>query len=326
MNRATIIYNPLAGPADLVNIMDRIAKQWRGRGWQVSILPTEARGHATALAQEAAAAGQRLVLAAGGDGTLGEVANGLAHSETVMGILPIGTANAFARELNLPVPGPVTPHRLMEASETLANGRVQRVDLGFRHPPADGSDEGRYWLLWTGVGADAFLVDELEPRPKWTKRLGRTSYIIQGVPVVSRFSHITAEVTVDGQSFADDYVLVLVSNCRRYAGGIVTMSADAEMDDGLLEVWLFPGRGMPSMVTHMLNVWRGDHLDAGGCRLVKGRCITITSESSTPVQTDGDPTGRTPVTLEVQPTALQLLVPPGAPKGLFRLPPVPLKL
>ena len=85
--------------------MALIADFWRSQDWQVDIKPTEAAGHATVLAREASIAGHHMVIAAGGDGTLGEVTNGLAGSPTIMAPLPAGTANSFAKELLMPRPG-----------------------------------------------------------------------------------------------------------------------------------------------------------------------------------------------------------------------------
>lgn len=316
----TLIYNPLAGPADLAGTMDQIAAQWRRAGWAVTVRPTQAAGHATKLAQEAVVEGCQLVLAAGGDGTLGEVVNGLAGSQTAMGVLPAGTANSFARELGLPLPGVLNEDNLLAASRALLHGRLQAIDLGFT--VGDGAEEGRYWVLWTGTGADSYLVNELEPRPKWSKRIGWPSYIIQGLPVLSRFSHVNAEVEIDGHLFADAYVLVLVSNCQRYAGGFVTLSDEAQVDDGLLEVWLFGGKGVLSMSRHALRALQGQLLDGSDVLLLRGERVVIRTSPSMPVQTDGDRAGRTPLVCEIRPSALLLLTPQSAPATLFSQPPV----
>lgn len=322
MNTLTIIYNPLAGPNDIADLMQLVAQQWRAQGWVVDVQATQAVGHATELARTAASAGCRLVLAAGGDGTLGEVTNGLAGTATVMGPLPAGTANSFAKELRMPVPGVLTPQRLLEASHVLASGSVHCMDVGYTHAPQDASGAGRYWLLWSGTGADGFLVSELEPRPKWAKRIGTASYVLQGLPVIPRFSHVQARVRVDGRSFAGDYVLVLISNCRRYAGGLVTLSPDACMDDGRFEVWLFEGHGLGSVSYHAAMAWLSQHLEPPlshqGVTKLYGRRIHIETFPPTPYQTDGEIAGLTPLTCELRPMALRLLVPSTAPRGLFR--------
>lgn len=312
---ATIIYNPLAGPVNLAATMESIASRWRVIGWEVDVRPTKAAGHATQLALEAVERGRKLVLAAGGDGTLGEVVNGLAGSQTVMGVLPAGTANSFARELQLPLPGLLHENNLLSASDALLNGRVQTIDLGFS--VHQGEEKGRYWILWTGMGADSFMVNELEPRPKWSKRIGWPSYVVQGLPALSRFSHVHAWVEVDGHRFEDDYILVLISNCQRYAGGFITLSHDSKVDDGLLEVWLFGGRGFISMSRHAVRALQGQATKAPDAIMFKGTQIMVRTEPLMPVQTDGDLAGKTPLQCSIKPASLQLLTPVSAPDSLF---------
>ncbi len=332
MPKATIIYNPLAGAADFVKTIEDIASKWRTFGWVVSVAPTQAAGHATQLATEAATSGCQLVLAAGGDGTLGEIVNGLAESEVIMGILPAGTANSFARELNMPVPGalqvPVPKSRkkgkLQEASDLLISGRVQYMDLGYRIMRDEADNEGRYWMLWAGTGADGYLVHEVEPRPKWSKKLGWSSYLLQGISALSNFSHIKAHVEVDGYSLQDDYILVLVSNSRRYAGGVLTLSQEAYLDDGLLEIWLFGGRGLSSISRHGFHALRGQHLRDPDTILLRGKEVSIVTQPPMPVQMDGDPAQNTPLECAIKPGALRLLVPESAPQDLFQRAGVPL--
>ncbi len=333
MGNVAIIYNPLAGPGNLAATMEQIAARWQQGAWEVLLQPTNAPGHATMLAAQAADAGFLLVLAAGGDGTLGEVVNGLAGSDTIMGILPAGTANSFARELEMPIPGflemqatTVLPepfsstlqdNKLLTISDALMSGRVQRMDLGWTKIPGG---KGRYWMLWASVGADGFLIHELEPRPKWTKKIGRADYVLRGIPILTRFSHIHAQVEVDGYRFEGDYVLALISNSRRYAGGLISLTETAQLDDGLLEVWLFGGQGFPSISRHALQALRGQHLKQPDTLLVHGRHVTIRTDPPAPLQMDGDPAGRTPIECEIKPAMLHLLVPDFTPKDLFQQP------
>ncbi len=328
MRHVTIIYNPLAGAADFVKTIDQIAEEWRSQDWYVAVKATREAGHATSLAQKAATSGCELVLAAGGDGTLGEVVNGLAETDTIMGVLPAGTANSFARELNMPVPAamqmplPKSLRRgkLQTASASLMEGRVQAMDLGYRMLTDDVDAKDQYWMLWASTGADGYLVHEVEPRPKWSKKLGWSSYVLQGVAVLSSFSHIKARVEVDDYILEDEYILVLISNSRRYAGGVVTLSQEAYLDDGMLEIWLFGGRGLSSISRHGFRALRGQHLKNPDTILLRGQRVSIITESPTPVQMDGDPAPPTPMECIVKPGALRLLVPNSAPDDLFQKP------
>lgn len=299
-----------------------VADFWRTRGWQVSVKPTQFVGHATTLAREAAASDHQLVLAAGGDGTFGEAANGVAGTETALGLLPLGTGNSFAKELLLPRPTRWDKHKLLQAADALADGRVQRIDLGIKYN--DVEKHGRYWALWAGTGVDGYLVNQLEPRPRWSKKLGAVGYALQGLAIAPQAPTVHASVEVDGRLFEDEYLLVLVSNCRRYAGGEVLLSPQAKLDDGLLEVWLFHGHGLHHIFQYLLDIKLGRHINNDNITMVNGRHITIHTTPAMPVQVDGERAGTSPYTCEIVPGALRVLVPDTTPADLFCQPGQPL--
>jgi YegS/Rv2252/BmrU family lipid kinase len=306
-----------------------VAKFWRARGWQVTLRATEAPGHATELARQAASEGAALVLAAGGDGTVGQIANGLAGSETILAPLPIGTSNALARELRLPRPQLLDPDTLIEASEALLGGRVQWVDLNY----VQNGGASSYALLWTGIGADGFLVQQLEPRPTWSKRLGPVGYSIQALAALPRLPAMSAVVQVDDQTVEDDLLLIVISNCRLYAGGLIELNAGALFDDGVYEVWLFrAGEWSSRLVTPRVGLmaryltgvqFNLQEWDPGVVRLA-GRRVIIETRPKMPCHTDGEWAGYTPLTCELRPSALRLLVPEAAPTDLFTQTGVPL--
>lgn len=300
--------------------MALVADLWQARGWHVTIQPTQAPGHATELAQQAAAAGSRVVIAAGGDGTLGEVANGLAETETAMAPLPVGTANSFARELNMPLPLFRGKHQLLQAADLLLNGRIHHMDLGYT---TNSEGNGRYWLLWSGAGADGYLVEHIEPRPKWSKKLGRLGYMLQGIALTIRYPAVQATIEIDGRIYDDHYLLALVSNCRLYAGGGLTISPQAKLDDGLFEVWLFRGRQILKLFQYGALMKVGRRVFPG-MEMVHGRSITVNMTPTMPCQTDGELGGYTPITCTLKPGALRLLVPASAPQDLFQQPGTPL--
>jgi diacylglycerol kinase (ATP) len=277
-----------------------------------------------ALAREAAERGVPLVLAAGGDGTLGEVTNGLAGTPTILAPLPVGTSNSFARELHMPLPGLFQPHRLLQTTAVLAKGCVQAMDLGFTQARAGEGGNGRYWLLWTGVGADSVMVNRWEPRPKWSKRIGPASYLFLGLPSLADLPPLVGEIEADGQIYSGEFLLVLISNSRRYAGGFVTLSPRAYLDDGLFEVWLLPGHGALRTARYLTDAWRGALADHPEVTHLRARQIAIRATPPFPIQTDGERAGLTPLTITVKPRALRLLVPSTAPRDLFVQAGVPL--
>lgn len=327
MRKATIIYNPRAGQTKVAGTLEQVADLWRDHGWSVQITPTQKPGDATILASQAAQAGIHLVLAAGGDGTLGEVANGLAGSETILAPLPAGTANSFARELHMPLPNLLNQHQLLNAAETLLNGRVQQIDLGWtKSSRSTNPTTGLHWLLWGGSGTDGFIVEHVEPRPTWSKRLGRVGYTLQGLSVLPQLPGMRATVDIDGRRYEGNYLLVIVCNCRLYAGTML-LNPEAKIDDGVFEIWLFHGESGNSIINTVARLGRlfryvtqillRRQSRESGMMMVRGRHVTIHTEPSMPVQTDGERSGWTPFTCQVRPNALRLLAPSTAPEDLF---------
>ena len=331
MKKATIIFNPRAGQLNMAEKIEPVAAFWRKRGWRVNLWPTQAPGHATELARRAADEGEHLVLAAGGDGTMGQVANGLADSETIMAPLPVGTSNALARELKLPRPQLLDPNAPLDASAALLDGRVQRVDLNYmKNQTAAG-----FALLWTGIGADGFIVQQIEPRPTWSKMLGPIGYSIQALTVLHRLPAMNAVIQIDDKTIEDDLLLVVISTTRLYAGGLISLSSGALFDDGQFEVSLFRAGEVSSrigpprvglMARYLTEVQFNLQEWDPGVTSLTGRRVIIETRPKMPCQTDGEWAGYTPLTCELKPGALRLLVPPSTSDALFSKPGIPLSV
>lgn len=311
--QTSLIYNPTAGFGEWAQTVQDVADLWQQHGWDVSLRPTSHAGHAAELAFEAAAAGVGLVLAAGGDGTLNEVANGLAGSETVLGLLPVGTANSFAKELGLPRPSRLHLEWLTAASHALLNGRVQRVDLGR-------CADGRRWLLWAGTGVDGFVVERIEPRSAQFKRFGPAGYLFKALLTLPEFPGMRATIAVDDRTIEGEFVLVTATNCRMFAGGELALNQQGVLDDGLMEVWCFRGEEWPEIVRYTVEVGLNTHTDDPNIEILTGSAVSIVTEPSMPYHVDGEPVGDTPLQFVVEPRALRLLVPDTAPSDLFQSP------
>ncbi len=315
----TLIYNPNAGLGNSKAIIAEVAAFWRRFDWDVTMQPTQYAGHARKLARAAAESGCGIVLAAGGDGTVSDVVNGIAHSETVLAVLPVGTANSFAKELGMLRPNALDPDRLLSASAALMRGNVQRMDV-MR------CDDGRYWLLWAGVGVDGNVVNYTEPRPPIFKRMGLPGYVVQAAPHVLGFEGVNGRVTVDEQTFEGDFVLINASNCRLFIGSLLHLNPQGVLDDGEIEVWLFEGRGLLTLAQHMLNISLEQHHGAPGVRYLRGRSFAVETTRPAPYQLDGEPAGSTPFACQMEQHAVRILTPNTATaRQLFGLPGEPLR-
>src|SRR5262245_585390 len=166
--RAVIVYNPMAGTLQTQRQVSWAAEALLGRGWDVLVKPTQRPGQMHALAAAAVAEQVEAVFAAGGDGTVGAVGEAVTGSTSILGVLPIGTANSWATELGLATPMN-TADGVRACVEAQLEGGVRRVDVG--------QANGRKFLLWAGLGLDAHIIQKIEPRPEWGKRFGALFYL-----------------------------------------------------------------------------------------------------------------------------------------------------
>lgn len=306
--KALVIYNPIAGPWDVRRSLKRVCSALEEHGWSVDISETEKPGDAILLARTAAQEDCDVVIAAGGDGTVNEVVNGLVGTRTALGVLPVGTGNLWAKQLGIPTYTLTNPLRLQDAATGLAKGTVRLVDVG--------RVNDRHFLCWAGIGLDAQVTAEMEPRQRHTKRLGMLPYVIAAVLVARDFKGVRTRVKLDGSVVRGRTVLILVSNIQQYAG-VLQVAREARMDDGLLDVFVFKGLGFPYVVRHLTKIISQRYLQDPKIVHRQARKIEVLTEQATPVQVDGDPIGTTPVTLQAVPRALRVLVPPSAPPSLF---------
>ncbi|HEY8476232.1 MAG TPA: diacylglycerol kinase family protein, partial [Chloroflexota bacterium] len=235
--RALIIYNPAAGQRDRRADVQAVMHFLMDRGWDVALDTTSGRGTATALAARAVDDGRNVVLVAGGDGTLNEAIQALAHTDVALGVLPSGTGNVWAKELRLP------EDNALAAARLLADGVIRSMDLGLAGQ--------RYFMLMAGVGFDAEVTRAVEAKLK--RRLGVLAFILTGVPTALQLPGARATIAVDGRRFRRRLILLVVGNTRVWGGGFQITDV-ARADDGLLDACLFEGRGLFAKARHFLSV------------------------------------------------------------------------
>jgi len=304
-----MIYNPVAGHRDMHVEVIRSAEHLRSLGWQVQLCRTEAAGHGARLAREAREAGADMVVAVGGDGTIGQVADGLVNSATQLGVIPVGTGNVWARMLGIPVWGPSNRDAIMAATRILEQGETRRVDVGWV--------DGHHFMLWAGVGFDAQVAHEIEPHREVRRSLGNWAYLVTALvqSLVMRGERTT--VVVDGRVFRQRLMMLIVSNARLY-GPLWELAPRAQLDDGLLDVYLFKGTNTLDTFRHLVTLMAGNQGVDPQIEYYQARHITVIPERSLPVHLDGDPFGNTPVNIQVVPRALSVVVPRWTPNALFQ--------
>ncbi len=282
--------NPISGAGRNRVAAPRLARALEERGVTSEVAFTERRGHAVELAAGARARGFDAVVAVGGDGTLREVAEGLAGALPAA-VHPTGTANVLAREIAMPFDARGT-------AGVIAAGLVETIDTA--------RVGARRALFVVGAGLDGAIVHALEE-----VRRGAISYASYLRPIARtllRWRPAALRVRIDGGE-ALPCAFAIVSNTRHYAGPWVRFARGPSLQDGRFEVYRFetPTRG--ALVAAGLRGLLGA---LPGGRVVRDRCerVRIESDAPVPVQIDGDAAGSTPVDLVVEPRALPLLVPP----------------
>ncbi|HLW01528.1 MAG TPA: diacylglycerol kinase family protein [Ktedonobacterales bacterium] len=278
----------------------RSKKQLQQRGWRVEICHTDGPGNASRLAAQAVAAGVDIVISAGGDGTLNEVIQGLAGTDVALGVLPMGTMNVWAREVGIPL-------NAEGAAEVLLDGEQRRIDLG--------TANGRYFLLFAGIGADGKITSMIENH--FLKRLGLFSYILAGAVVGLGPLDYHMRLRLDDRRFRTRASLIIIGNTRLY-GGLMTFTNQAYGDDGLLDMCLVRRQGVWGRLRVLLNALRRHYPLGARVSYERFRTLTIDSSVPVPIEVDGEPAGTLPAVFRVAPKMLTVIVPRGTKAGLFR--------
>lgn len=285
-----IIGNPNSGQADRTSRLKRCAEILRENGSEVEVWPTERPQHATELAS---LAGARLVVAAGGDGTVNEVINGLS-TDASLGIIPLGTANVLARELGIPRDPNAAARRILAGDHT-------RIDLGLA---TDEEGDERRFACMAGIGFDAEVVRRVSPRLK--RFLGIFAFPLTGLQVYFRGGFPTIQLRHNGS--AREVQFAIIANGQYYGGDFRMSLRSDSLTNGEFEV-------VP--VKQVRVLLRPDIVARIFTRQPLGRPMksfpaqevraSTDPESRVPVQLDGEVWGHLPMTFRVKPGALRVI-------------------
>ncbi len=313
--KALLIYNPAAGGRARAEEVAQAAKMLQQAGWEVlDAAPTTAPGDATAHARRAVTLGCDAIFVAGGDGTAAQVADGVVHTATAVGILPGGTGNVMARQLNLPVPGGLRPRPMLDALAMLLQGEARQIDVG-RVSLSGGVV--RHFLCWSGVGFDAQVTKAVDAERERKQRLGLLAFGIAAALTLRDYAGTRAVIRVDGRRTRHRLIMLLASNIQLY-GAYLRMAPQALLDDGWLDVHAFKGRHPLRTFARSWGVLFQRRWQAPEFASYRAQRIEITTKRPLPVHVDGDTIGYTPAVIEILPRALKLLVPGSAPRSLFQ--------
>ena len=292
---AVIIYNPFAGRLTrAARTLERSIEILARQGTKALLVPTTGPNTAAVLAKRHIEQGADLILAAGGDGTINEIVNGMANSSIPLGILPGGTANVLAHEIGM-------NSSVERAAAALPKLAPRRITLGL----LSGPDFKRYFLSMAGVGLDAQIVYNLNLDLK--AAAGKLAYYAAGLRQVFR-PLPQFDVQLLGHRHRCGFALV--SRVRNY-GGDLEIARGASLLRSDFEVVLFEGKTSVGYMRYLAGVAVGRLHRLRGCTVVRATSLTCESPTDPAVysQIDGELACRLPVTLQAVPEALTLLVP-----------------
>ena len=288
-----LIFNPAAGTRRRRRF-ERVAGALAEAGVRFTVADTAAAGDAERLAREAARSGMRIVVAAGGDGTIAEVANGIAGSAAALGVIPTGTANVFAHELGLPfAPEPI--------AAALQAGRTRPVLPGLAR---FGDGRERLFIQMLGVGFDAAVVAALDTALK--RRIGKGAYVVEMLRQLFAWRFPRLQLEIDGAAF--EAAQAIATKGRFYGGRFLLAPAAAPDKPGIVAC-LFARGGIGAAALAALALPLGLVPRLPGFSARRAETLAVLGPAGLPVQADGDLVGRTPVTVGAACASIRVIVP-----------------
>jgi YegS/Rv2252/BmrU family lipid kinase len=285
-----LIVNPAAGGGRAGKALAGVEAALREAGFAFHTETTRSLEHAGELAREAAAAGETAV-AFGGDGIVGAVAGALAGGEGILGLLPGGRGNDFARVLGI-------PREPVAACEVLRSGVVRSLDLGAVGPQ-------------TFIGIASVGFDSEANRIANETRLigGSLVYAYGALRALMSWHPARFEVTIDGaEPITMTGYTVAVANSKAYGGGMY-LAPDASLDDGLLDIVMTADVPRLRFLRLLPTVFKGEHVKQPGVTVLRGAEVHVSADRAFTMYADGDPIAELPVTVRVRPAAVRAIVP-----------------
>ena len=287
--RVCIIANPISGLGWAHGRTERVRDILIREGCEAVLHRTGEPGHGVQLAREAVEAGFDTVVAAGGDGTVNDILQGIVDTDVALAVMPLGTANVLATELGLSA-------GVRRVVRLVLDGCPRRLDAG--------RCNGRYFICFASVGFDACVTRQMKEL-----RNGSITHLHYVLPTWRAFwgYHFQPmRVRVDGETLGHKVYHFMVGNIRSY-GGPFQMMPWARADDGLLSACAFEGRGRDWIFLYTLSLLARVHFRFNNVETFDACVFEVETDRPMPVQVDGDYFGTTPARFEVHPRAVTVL-------------------
>ncbi|MBN6886083.1 diacylglycerol kinase (ATP) [Cytobacillus horneckiae] len=278
MKRARIIYNPTSGREIFKRHLAEVLQKLEGAGYETSCHATTCEGDATIAARKAVENRFDLVVAAGGDGTINEVVNGLAEQSyrPKLGIIPTGTTNDFARALQI-------PRDVEAAADIIARGEMIPVDIGRMND--------KYFINIAGGGRITELTYEVPSKLKTL--IGQLAYYLKGIEMLPSIKSSEISVEFDGKIFEGEAMLFLVG-LTNSVGGFEKLAPDSSINDGMFSLFILKKTNLAEFIRIVTLALRGEHLNDPHVIYANANRIKVHSKEKVQLNLDGEYGGNLP--------------------------------
>ena len=284
-----LILNPVAGRGKAKKAIPAIKKIFRNREVDFDMDVTQYAGEATKLSREASRKNFEIIVAAGGDGTVNEVASGMMDSRSVLGVIPLGLGNDFAKAIGI-------PSKLEEACLVLFNGVVKEIDVGRVN---DG-----YFFNCLGIGFDAWVSQETR-KIRWPF-LSRWVYLYAVIKMLFRYKAPLVKIELADKTLDKKAISVAIGNGKRH-GGVFLLTPEAELDDGLLDVCIIDDAGRLKLLMQIPKLLKGTHKDSPYVTTFRTKKLTISSSDLLLAHADGQILESRNYHIEILPKRLKVI-------------------
>ncbi len=292
MERYCLISNRVAGSGSAGAYIDRVKALMENRGVDFEIRETQYPGHATELAKAAVDEGFDVIVAVGGDGTLRETALSVVHTDRVLGLLPGGTGNDYARPLGIPTDAEA-------ALDILLNGETRTVDAGMAND--------QIFFNIAGFGFDVDVLDYTEEfKPKC--RNGETAYRLGCLKAVLGLKLRRSTLTFPDGTIERN-VLMAAAGVGTHFGGGMNVLPESDMSDGLLDVCIAHDVKRIGVLKLLPKFIKGKHLGLKCITYRKATEVSVVCDPVSRIEVDGERMDGTPVTFRILPGALKVRAP-----------------
>ncbi|BBU41050.1 MULTISPECIES: diacylglycerol kinase [Aeribacillus] len=283
MKRARIIYNPTSGREAFKKQLPEVLAKFEEAGYETSCHATTGEGDATNAAKQAAERGFDLIIAAGGDGTVNEVVNGLAVMENrpTLGIIPVGTTNDFARAIGIP------RDNILHAVDTLLNGVKRKIDIG--------KVNDQYFINIAGGGKLTELTYDVPSKLKTV--LGQLAYYLKGIEMLPSIHPTEVEIEYDGKLFQGEIMLFLIS-LTNSVGGFEKLAPDSILNDGMFDLLILKKVSLAEFIRLASLALKGEHIHSENVIYTKANRIKVKTEDKMQLNLDGEYGGLLPAEFE----------------------------